>query len=214
MASNPAWCRPLSDWKNYFSAWINRPTPEALLHSLIFFDFRSVHGDSMLAEALRAFLRQRLKDGNIFFARMAGVILRNRPPLDLLRRIRLEKDGEHKHTFNIKMNALCPIVDAARLSALEMGIYATSTNDRLRELKELRSPISGLCGDLTQAFDFLMSVRLRHQFEQMQQGRQPDNHIDPSGFSRLDQHTLREAFRIISLAQSAIRQQYGSITAS
>lgn len=214
MASNPAWCRPLGDWKNYFSQWIGRPTPEAILHSLIFFDFRSVHGDGMLAEALRAFLRQRLKDRNIFFAHMAGVILRNRPPLDLLRRIRVDKDGEHKNTFNIKMNALCPIVDAARLSALEMGVYATSTGDRLRELKELRSPMSSLCTDLIQAFDFLMSVRLRHQFEQLQQGMPPDNHIDPSGFSRLDRQALLESFRIISLAQSAIRHQYGAVTAS
>jgi len=52
---------------------------------LIFFDFRPIHGNSMIAEALRAFLGQRLKSQNIFFAHMAGVILKNRPPVNFLK---------------------------------------------------------------------------------------------------------------------------------
>ena len=211
MASNPAWCQPLSVWKRYFSEWITRPTPDALLHSLIFFDFRPVHGNVMLAEALRAFLGQRLKKQHIFFSGMAGVILRNRPPTGFLKKFKLEKDGEHRNTFNIKINALCPIVDAARLSALEQGIYSTSTIDRLRELKERQSLIGVLCGDLEQAFEFLMSLRLRHQFDQLRQGALTDNFINPAGLSMMDRRALLESFRIISLAQDAIKNQYGAM---
>jgi len=211
MASNPAWCQPLSVWKKYFSEWISRPTPEAILHSLIFFDFRPVHGNAMLAEALRAFLGQRLKKQNIFFAHMAGVILTNRPPTGFFRKFRLEKDGQHRNTFNIKFNSLCPIVDAARLSALELGIYSTSTVERLRELKERQGTLSVLCGDLDQAFEFLMSLRLRHQFAQIRNAALPDNFIDPSSLGMMEQRMLLESFRIISLAQAAIKDQYGPL---
>jgi len=211
MASNPSWCQPLSVWKKYFSEWITTPTPDAILNSLIFFDFRPIHGNSMIAEALRAFLGQRLKSQNIFFAHMAGVILKNRPPVNFLKRFRLEKDGEHRDTFNIKISALSPIVDAARFSALELGVYATSTLDRLRELKERGGAISGLSHDLGQAFEFLMSVRLRHQFEQLQNGKPPDNFINPDGLGLIERKTLLESFRIVSLAQDAIRNQYGSV---
>jgi CBS domain-containing protein len=165
----------------------------------------------MIAEALRAFLGQRLKNQGIFFAHMAGVILKNRPPVNFLKKFRLEKDGEHRDTFNIKINALSPIVDAARLAALELGVYATSTVDRLRELKERGGPIGSLSNDLGQAFEVLMSLRLRHQFGQMQNGMPPDNFINPAGLGMIEQKTLIESFRIVSLAQNAIRSQYGSM---
>jgi CBS domain-containing protein len=142
---------------------------------------------------------------------MAGVILRNRPPVDFLKRFRLEKQGEHRNTFNIKINALCPIVDAARLSALELGIYSTATIERLREMKERPGPVHGLSDDLIQAFEFLMSLRLRHQFTQIRDGAPPDNFIDPSGLGMMDRRTLLEAFRIISLAQDALKAHYGTV---
>ena len=53
MASNPRWCQPLKAWKNYFSSWITHPTPEAILRSLIFFDFRPLYCGEELAEELR-----------------------------------------------------------------------------------------------------------------------------------------------------------------
>lgn len=74
MASNPKWCQPLSVWKEYFSGWISKPTPEAILFSLIFFDFRPIYGNLILSEKLRAFLTHRIKNQNIFLATMAGVI--------------------------------------------------------------------------------------------------------------------------------------------
>jgi CBS domain-containing protein len=168
-----------------------------------------VHGNVMLAEALRAYLGQKLKQQKIFFAHMAGVILKNQPPVGFLKNIKLEKHGDHKHTFNIKFNALCPIVDAARLSALELGVYSTSTSERLEALKELRSPLGALSGDLGQAFEFLMSLRLRHQFEQLQNGEPTDNFINPAGLGMMERKSLTESFRIVSLAQDTIKGQYG-----
>ncbi|HWR57722.1 MAG TPA: DUF294 nucleotidyltransferase-like domain-containing protein, partial [Thermodesulfovibrionales bacterium] len=53
MASNPKWRQPLRTWKEYFSKWINHPTPEAILYSLIFFDFRPIGGNITLAQELR-----------------------------------------------------------------------------------------------------------------------------------------------------------------
>jgi CBS domain-containing protein len=210
MASNPTWCQPLSVWKGYFLDWIYNPTPEAILQSLIFFDFRPVHGNVLLAETLRAHMAQRLKKQNIFFAHMAAVILANRPPLGFLKRFVLEKKGEHKNTFNIKFNGLCPVVDAARLAALELGVYSTSTMERLREVKESQSPIANVCGDLEQAFEFLMSLRLRHQYEQMQKGASPDNFINPFSLSTMDRRSLLESFGILFRTQDAIKSQYGS----
>ena len=45
MARNPQWCQPLAVWRGYFSRWIDEPTEEAILRSVILFDFRPVGGN-------------------------------------------------------------------------------------------------------------------------------------------------------------------------
>lgn len=210
MASNPKWCQPLSVWKTYFSDWINRPAPEAILLSLIFFDFRPVHGNFLLAEKLRAFLGHEIKDKDVFLAHMAGIVVKNRPPLDFLGKISGEKKGVHKGKFNIKINGLCPIIDAVRLSALEMRVYNTSTVERLMELKERRATVSEFSDDLEQAFEFLMSLRLRHQFQQIQGGVEPDNFVDPHGLSTIEKRLLKETFRLILSVQEATTRKYSA----
>ena len=44
MATNPEWRQPLSKWREYFTDWIETPTPERLLHSNIFFDLDAIWG--------------------------------------------------------------------------------------------------------------------------------------------------------------------------
>jgi len=211
MASNPMWCQPLSVWKKYFSNWINIPTAEAILRSLIFFDFRPVHGNTLLAEKLRAFLGYEIKDKIPFFANMASALVSKRLPIDVFGKFKCEKKGVHKGTFNIKTTGLSPIVDAARLSALELKAYYTSTVERLAEGKD-RSCIAGqFSGELEQAFEFLMSLRLRHQYEQIKEGSSPDNFINPQCLGTMERTMLKESFKLIKTVQEMARKQYGSL---
>jgi CBS domain-containing protein len=150
MASNPKWRRPLSVWKKYFSTWINSPTPEAILQSLIFFDFRPVHGDFLLAEKLRAFLGHEMRGKDLFLAHMAGIAVKNIPPLDFFGKFSGEKQGIHKGKFNIKINGLCPIIDAARLSALERECITPTSEIRAGDR---HGTVSEFCEEFVQAFD-------------------------------------------------------------
>jgi CBS domain-containing protein len=211
MASNPEWCQPLGVWKRYFSNWIDRPTAEAILRSLIFFDFRPVHGNVLLAERLRAFLGHEIRDKELFLAHMAGNVVKNRPPLDFFGKFRCEKKGANCGKLDLKINGLSPIIDAARLSALEMKVYNTSTLERLMELRDRGGTVSKFSRELEQAFEFLLSLRLRHQFEQIQQGTEPDNHIDPFSLGTMERTQLKESFKLILTVQEAARQKYGSL---
>lgn len=208
MASNPMWRQPLKVWKEYFSNWINTPTPEAILFSLIFFDFRPVHGNFTLAERLRAYLFHALKNQNTFLMHMAGELLRHRPPFSLFGRFVVEKNGDHKGRIDIKKNGISFIVDLARLSALEKGVYHTSTIERFKELKNTRSIVAEYGEELEQAFEFLMGLRLLRQFENIQAGIEPDNFIDPGRLSGLDRKMLEESFRLITKMQESAKKQY------
>jgi CBS domain-containing protein len=210
MASNPKWCQPLNVWKKYFSNWIQNPTPESVLRSLIFFDFRPIHGDLLLAERLKAFLGHEVKDQNLFLAHIAGAALKNRPPLDFFGKISCDKTGAQRGKFNIKINGLSPIIDIARLSALELKVYHTSTLERLTEVKDRCCAAGSFSDELEQAFEFLMSLRLRHQYQQVQEGVEPDNFIDPRGLGTLDRTMLKESFKLIMTVQEAAMKKYGS----
>lgn len=208
MASNPKWCQPLSVWKDYFSRWITHPTPEAILFSLIFFDFRPIYGNLVLAEKLRSFLTHRIKNQNIFLATMAGVITKNRPPLGIFGSFVVEKKGEHKNELNIKHNGIGIIVDAVRLFALEKGVTVTPTVERIRELKDKHPVITGYGDEIEQAFEFLMLLRLHHQLELIRNGKEPDNFINPERLSVLERNTLKESFRLLSRIHDFITEQY------
>ena len=74
-----------------------------------------------------------------------------------------------------------------------MRVYPTSTLARLLELKDRHDTVVGACArELEQAFEFLMSLRLRHQFRQIEKGTGPDNFIDPDELSTLDKRLLKE----------------------
>jgi CBS domain-containing protein len=208
MASNPQWCQPLNIWKKYFHSWINTPTPEAVLKSLIFFDFRPLFGEFRLAAELRNYLIKVIKGQNLFLAQMAGVITKNRPPLGFLRTFIVDKSGEHKDELNLKVRGIGTLVDLVRLFALETGILETSTLERIQSLKERHAIVKEVSDELEHAFEFITLLRIHHQMEQMEDNMPPDNFINPSRLSNLEKKSLKESFQIISKVQDIVIDQY------
>ncbi len=209
MASNPKWCRPIRTWKKYFTSWITQPNPEAVLRSLIFFDFRCLSGDHALADELREHLWRTLEGKSIFLAQMAGVITKNRPPLGFFRTFIVEKDGKHKDELNLKYSGIGPLVDVVRLMALESRVAETSTLDRIEAMRGKHPAMETTADELAQAFEFINLLRIHHQVEQMEAGAPPDNFINPSSLSNLEKRMLKESFQVISRVQDGLIAQFG-----
>jgi CBS domain-containing protein len=208
MASNRKWRQPLSRWKDYFREWINTPTSEAILFSAILFDFRSLHGEASLAEALRDHLHATLKDRELFLKKMADMAMLLRPPLGFFRTFVVEKTGEHKNELNLKFKCIAPLLDIVRLYSLELGVRETSTLERIAALKGKHSVVTELGDEMEQVFDFLMLLRIHHQYEQIKNGKDPDNFINPNNLTNLEKKTLKEACQFISRLQDALAKQY------
>lgn len=208
MASNPKWCKPLKSWKKFFSQWISEPTADAVLNSVTFFDFRAVHGEHLLAEELRDTLCVQLKDRKVFLGYIANMAIKNRPPIGFLKTFVVEKSGEHKDMLNMKIKGLAPIVDLVRLFALEKQIRETSTLDRIRSLKGQHSLVDEFGDELAQAFEFIMLLRIQHQFDQVTKGNIPDNFINPDALTNLEKKTAKEAFHLISRVQDLVIERY------
>lgn len=208
MATNPKWCQPLSVWKGYFQKWCRTPTPESVLNSLIFFDLKTGFGSSGLADELRADIAVTAKKSDLFLLWMAKTSLATRPPLTFFKNFIVEKDGEHKDTFDLKTKGLVYIVDFARLMSLKHGITETNTLARLNLLQENQYLPYNLCNEIIEAYEFLMHLRLIHQLQMLETEQDPDNHINPKDLTDLERQTLKEAFLVIGRLQEFLSKDF------
>jgi len=208
MASNPDWCQPVAVWKGYFTTWITEPTPKAVLNSQIFFDFRPLYGDESLAWDLREHLGRLIPDYPIFLGFLANMLVKNRPPIGFFGSVAVERTGEHKDGLNLKLKGVAPLVDIARLFALEKGIRHAPTQDRLEALRDGSTLISDLVDELEQAFEFIALLRIHHQYRQMEGGKAIDNFIRLDALSSLERQSLKNSFRLILKVQDLVMDRY------
>lgn len=208
MASNPKLRKDMAGWAKEFDHWMLSPEPEEILKSTIFFDFRGGYGDIEMAKRLRLRLCRIAPEQDMFLRELAKDCLTIRPPLSFFHNFIVEKNGEHKNMLNIKESGIAPVVDFARLMALKHGIKESNTLERLQLLAEQNHISKELYTESTEAYEFLMQLRLVHQLYLLEIGQTPDNYINPGDLSDLEKSTLKEAFEVIRRIQSTIQDEF------
>jgi CBS domain-containing protein len=208
MASNPQWRQPLKAWRKYFNTWINKPEPMALMLSSIFFDLRPVYGDKELFNELQTEILNKTRGNGIFTAYMASNALQHRPPLGFFRTFVLIHDGAHDDTFDIKHRGIVPITDIARVFALNQGLKPVNTTERLLAAAETPILTREMCENLVDALEFIASIRINHQAEQIRKGMPADNYLSPDDLSDLERRHLKDAFRVIQDMQETMDSRY------
>ena len=182
MARNPRWCLTLEEWRAVFDGWIRRPGPLAVLHALIFFDFRALAGEARLAGELRDGVLAQTRAGRAFCRALAAAALETRPPLGLLTDFALDE-------LDLKLHGARFFVDAARVLALAAGEPATGTAPRLRAAGEPAA---------VEAFHFIQLLRLRRE----------GNRLRVAELNAVERRMLKEALRQASTLQDRLRLEY------
>lgn len=212
MAMNPKWCQPLSVWKQYFSKWIHTADLKDLLHSSIFFDFQGAWGDTYIADQLKAYLFKSLKDWPGFFRHLTENAIYFKPPMGFFRNFVVHSKGEHKDSFDLKM-AMLPITDCSRIYALKHGIKETNTLSRLFRLYTKHILTTEEYNDITQSYSYLMNLRFLKQVTTViDEGKKPNNFINPKNLSRIDQTMLKEIFKRIENFQQKTNVEFIGMT--
>ena len=203
MATN--WNKPLDAWSNTIAEWIREPTPDNLMVSSIFFDFRAVAGD--LDTTPLADLVAGAADSQLFMAHLARVSLRFKPPLGLFQRIRAE-DGK----VDVKKRGIASIAAAARVYGLEAGTRARPTRERLEAAIEKGVVSRDLGRTLIETYRFLLRIRLGAQLTALKDKRELDNDIRLKSLSSMEHRHLKDAFGAIREMQQAVAQRYRTNT--
>lgn len=208
MATNPRWRQPLSVWKKTFTEWIEQPNAQTLLNSNIFFDLEAVGGQSDFVQQLRELIAEKASGNKRFLAMMARNALSRTPPLGFFRTFVMETDGRQRNIINIKGRGTAPLTDLIRVHALACGSTAQSSFDRLDDISKTRLMPPESLQKLRYALEFLSLARIRHQALDIQEGREPNNYIEPENVSPTERHGLKDAFQILSNAQNFLRYRY------
>jgi CBS domain-containing protein len=199
MARN--WSGTLHEWRQRFANWIDSPQPRALLDAAIFFDYRRVDGaldlqllDAVVAEAV---------DKPVFVRFLAKQALEFRPPPTLLLRLRGDTPA-----IDLKLHGIAPIVHLARCYGLEARAKGRGTLERLEAAAGAGVADPAVVEAASDAFRFLLGLRLRLQLRMLSEGRPPGERAAPSQLGAVERGHLKEALRAIRTLQERAAFHY------
>ena len=213
MATTVRWCQPLRVWREYFQGWIARPSPEAQMLASVMFDLRPIGGGGIaMFEALQAETLDIAAQNSVFAAHMVANSLKHAPPLGLLRGFATIRSGEHRNHIDMKMNGVVPVVDLARVYALQGRVKPANTRARIKGAEDAGVISPSGARDLIEAYDLIATMRLESQVTLIKAGREPDNFLAPSDLSDFERAHLRDAFVVVRTMQSAAGHGRSAIT--
>lgn len=204
MATNPQWRQPARVWQDMFRGWIAKADGMSQMLSSVMFDLRPISGDHRLFGDLHRATVEAAGKNSIFLAHMIANAMAHTPPLGFLRGFALIRGGDHKNTVDLKHNGVVPIVDMARIYALQGGILEVGTRERIIGAREAGVLSTYGADDLLDAYDLVSRTRLEHQARQIRAGRAPDNFIEPYSLSILLRNHLKDAFSAVKTLQIAM----------
>lgn len=208
MAGNPELCLSEAEWRRRFSAIIYQPTPDNLLRSSIYFDFRPVWGATEQPLALYRDVVDAASRNAIFQRQMAANALQTRPPIGLIRDFILERDDNDQATLDLKFQGLTPLVDGARIMALANKRCETNTLQRLEALANAGVIRSSDADVWQSAFSLIQLLRMRNHQWQARQDAPLSNRLDPEMLHEIDRRSLKEAFRQTRRFQRRLELDY------
>ncbi|WP_370476549.1 DUF294 nucleotidyltransferase-like domain-containing protein [Tamlana flava] len=205
MASNPEWCKSISQWKAQFKDWILNTDDKAILLSSIFFDFNHIYGKKNLVEQLSDSIYETLDETTLFFRFLGHDALKNPPPLGFFKQFVVEKDNEQKDLFNIKSRAIMPLVDAARLLILKNKVKGVNnTADRFEKMADIDPNNKELYQSCAYAFKALIKFKTKQGLLHNNSGK----YIEIETLTKEEQLKLRRCFKPIHDIQEVLQVRF------
>jgi CBS domain-containing protein len=210
MASNPQWCRSVSQWKKNITRWGGSFDPEDTRKLTICLDFRPLWGNHALADILWETIFGVLEKAEVTNHMLTHDDLQREKPIGLLGKIRTEKSGPHKDAFNLKTNGLVHLVNGMRIYAVNHRIKEASTLGRLERLTEKQVFSEDTAELLKTGFETLMMFKIRINAEKLNSGEVPDNYIRPAELTRKQRELIKDSLLAVMQMQKTIHGDFNS----
>ncbi len=207
MVSNPVWAKPLAAYQADLLRWLTQPDETALMNLAIFLDAAPVAGDASLLQAAKAHLAALASGNRACFARFARPIDSFDTPLGIFSHL-IASQGADRDALDLKRGGIFPIVHGVRALAFEQGLSETNTVERIKQLTEQRLIEPAFATDLTEAYSFMLGLRLQTRLDQMRLEQPPDNLIRPQDLNRFERDLLKDSLVIVNKFKERIRYHF------
>jgi signal-transduction protein with cAMP-binding, CBS, and nucleotidyltransferase domain len=196
MAQNPLWRKTRTQWRDPIRIWSQRRAGAARLFAALFLDFRSGWGDPEPAAALREEALRLLAAQPAWASMLAAQAAQLGVGLTFWGGFADDEPGPGTRT-DLKLHGLMPLVAAARLAALQAGIGAPGTPDRLAGLAARGTLPAAEAERLRAAFAALLDAVLRQQLADHAAGLVPASLVDTAAMAPARRAALKDALKAV-----------------
>jgi len=214
MPTNPTWRGSLSQWRRRLTAIVRYEVEDYgknMMDLIVLSDARYVAGDRSIAESLIGLIRGMERDYFQVMWGMARAATEMRLALGFMKRLWTEGTGEHKGEFNLKLLAWAPLVMNIRILAINQGVPATNTVERIVFLEKEGSFSAEMAQALRDAYYILTKYRILMQINVIK-GIQNDSHyLNPYGLPAEEHEKIRHAIIRIEELQKIIHTNFSIV---
>lgn len=207
MARWPMWRKRLSEWSEQLAIWTAGRRVKRVQQANILLDFRAVHGEGTLAEALADRVARLMPQAGLFLDEMGALLDEQPVALDRFGRLSGSLDGApHERAINLKQQAVLPLVAAVRLLSLRHGVREVDTRERLAVLVLKEALPAETSRALTAALERLQGLLLEEQCRGVRSGRGADGWVDLSRLGEDQRLLLRHDLQQIRALKRRARR--------
>ncbi|QKF81194.1 putative nucleotidyltransferase substrate binding domain-containing protein [Halarcobacter ebronensis] len=209
MVSNPYWCRRLKDFKDLIYEWVMKPSGDNFMNLAIFYDAVCASGNRVLLDELKEYLFKIGSTSKTFYMHFAKIIMDFNVPLGFFDGFVFDsKDKEHKDEIDIKKGGIFIIVQSIRTLSLEHKLMRVNTLKRIQELEKKGEFDKEFASEITEAFNFLLTLKLKSNLEKLDSGKKIDNYINPENLTTMEKDLLKDSFKIVNKLKKKLEHHY------
>ncbi len=209
MVSNPYWCRRHSDFKELLFSWVLGKSGDDFMNLAIFYDAVCASGKIELLTSLKEYLFKIGSNSQSFYMHFAKIITSFDVPLGFFDGFVFDSnDKNHKNEIDIKRGGIFIIVQSIRALSLENKLLRTNTIKRIRELQSLNILEEEFAKELEEAFNFLLTLKLKSNLEKLDSGKNINNYINPEDLNTMEKDLLKDSFKIVNKLKKKLEYHY------
>jgi CBS domain-containing protein len=209
MVRNPLWSQTAAGMERQLRHWVEARTPEAAMNIAIFLDAVALTGRTALLDETKGALLRMMRGEAALMAHFAHLIDSfATPSLGVLNTL-MTSVGVGEDAIDIKKAGVFPIVHGIRTMALDRGIAATPTAERITALVAAGALQEELGRDLLGALRVFMAYRIASQIEAMRRGNvEEEALVRPSRLTAADRDILRDSLRVVRVFREVVATRY------
>ena len=208
IAANAEWRHTPAGWEERLGRWMGEGTWVGGAMVAIALDYRAVAGPLEIEPVFDRLIRTASAQPK-FIKRIGSTALEARPPAGFVGDTVTHRGSGAAAALDIKQGGITLITNLARTYSLMSGSSENRTLRRLHGAADTGRLTRDMVHGLEEAFRLLWQTRLEHQVHLVRSGRRPDGQVDPGDLGPLARQGLRDAFRIINVAQDQLANVLG-----